>query len=709
MRGKDVRPSLACERLETRDTPSAGALDTAFGSAGKVLDTHLAGPARAVAVQPDGRIIAAGSTRDSAGRSVAAVARYNADGTPDTTFDTDGFRTVSFGTRPGTFAAVSVQADGKLLLAGDDGRLARVVRLNADGSLDTTFDTDGMNQVSLGTSGGTFSAADAVVTAEGKFVVAGTYTPDTSAGTRAALERFNADGTRDTTFGTGGVTLTGAAAGGLTASAMALQADGKIVVAGSQTYGTNYFFALERYTTAGRLDASFDRDGRVTTSFPQNTSAVALQILSTGHIVVAGTGFEVARYTANGALDRTFGSAGKARLNPGGTSRASAVIVESDGKVIVAGNTNQGSNPDNAALVRLHGNGQTDLSFGNRGVLVSDLGGSERVDAVALTAEGRLLTVGASAPNANGTNFALARFNTGYAKAATTTTLTASSTSPTFGQIVTLTARVTAPTGARPSGQIVFKVGDAVLGRANLNASGEAVLNTVGLPGGTHQVTANYAGTAVLAPSASAAVTMTVARARVVVGVAAQVPSAVYGQPVQIGAKVTVMGRPSARVTGSIMFMAGNTFLGTAVIGTDRTARFTLTSLPPGRYAIRAIYTGDTNALPTAAPTTATLTIMKAPTAATLAVTGNLTVSGQPLTLTAQVRAPRSGLLPAGRVTFRDGVTVLGRAQLDATGRASINLPRGLARGNHTLKVTYEGNGGFLAATSPAATLSLTV
>lgn len=706
MRGKDLRPSLACERLETRDTPSAGSLDTAFGSAGKVLDTHLDGPARAVAIQTDGKILAVGSST-SAGRNVAAVARYNADGSADTTFDTDGIRTVSFGTRPGVFTSVIVQSDGKILLAGDDGRLARVVRLNADGTLDTTFDTDGMNQASVSTASGTFNSVDAVLTAEGKLIVAGSHSFDSGA-SRVAMVRFNADGSRDTTFGTNGVTITSASAGGLTAAAMSLQSDGKIIVAGTQTYGTNYFFALQRYTAAGQLDATFDRDGRVTTSFAQNTSAVAMQILSNGRIVVAGTGYEVARYNASGALDTTFGTAGKTRLHPGGTSRAQALAIESDGKVIVAGTTSRGINPGNAALVRFYATGQADASFGDRGVLFTDLGGNDRIEALALTTDGQLIAAGASA-NDDGTNFALARFNTGYVKAATTTTLTAASATSTYGQVATLTAKVTVTGGAKPSGTVTFKIGDAVLGRATLNASGEAVLQTVGLPGGTQQITATYMGTAVQAPSTSAATTVTVARARVTVSVASQVATAVYGQAVQIGAKVTVTGSPNARVTGSVMFLAGNTLLGTAVIGNDKTARFTITSLPPGSYAIRAIYTGDANALPTGAPTTAPLTLTKAPTTSTLTVTGTLTMSGQPLTLTAQVRAPRSAFSPAGRVTFRDGVTILGTAQLDATGRATLSLPRGLAQGSHTLTVTYAGNGGFLQSISPGATLSLTV
>ncbi|MFO0811302.1 MAG: hypothetical protein U0746_21950 [Gemmataceae bacterium] len=175
---RDQRSSLACERLESRDTPSAGSLDTVFGSAGKVLDTHLDGPTKAMVVQADGKIITAGYTKDAAGKNLAAVARYNADGTPDTEFDTDGIQTVSFSSRPGGFTSVVVQSDGKIVLAGDDGMLARVVRLNADGSLDTTFDGDGMNQAALSGSTGTFVAADAAVTSDGKIVVAGTFTAE---------------------------------------------------------------------------------------------------------------------------------------------------------------------------------------------------------------------------------------------------------------------------------------------------------------------------------------------------------------------------------------------------------------------------------------------------------------------------------------------------------------------------------------------------
>ncbi|MFO0811303.1 MAG: Ig-like domain repeat protein, partial [Gemmataceae bacterium] len=486
---------------------------------------------------------------------------------------------------------------------------------------------------------------------------------------------------------------------------MVLQADGKILVGGSQTYGSQYFFALERYTADGTLDTTFDKDGRVTTTLDHNASVVALQILDGGKILVAGNGYEVARYNNAGSLDTTFGTSGIARLTPGGSSRSSSLAVQADGKIVVAGTTNQGANPNNAAFVRFTATGQTDISFGDRGKLVSDLGGADAVEAVVPLDSDRLLAAGSSAPDSEGTHSVLAKFNTGYAKKTTTTALTAGATTSTYGQAVTLTATVTADGDTTPTGNVIFKIGDTQLTTVKLNDKGVAVLKTIALPAGTQKVTATYVGTSVLATSTSSAATVAVARAQVNVVTATVPATAVYGQAVTLGARVTAKSSVSAKLTGTVLFMDGSKAIGTAALGQGGLAQFVVANLTPGTHTIRAIFGGDGNSIPTASPSPVALTITKAATSVALGVTGDLTVSGQALSLVAQVRAPKSTLSPAGRITFRDGAKVLATVQLDATGKATVALPKGLAKGSHSLTATYEGNGGYLVSTSPAATV----
>jgi uncharacterized delta-60 repeat protein len=161
-------------------------------------------------------------------------------------------------------------------------------------------------------------------------------------------QAFGAPGDLDPTFGNGGKVTTAIGSGNDRGSSVALQSDGKIVVAGYSDNGSNYDFALMRYTVAGALDAGFGDGGKVTTSISSSYDfghSVAVQ--SDGKIVVAGysggiypanADFALARYTAAGALDTSFGSGGKV-ITPIGSAydEGRSVAVQSDGKIVVAG------------------------------------------------------------------------------------------------------------------------------------------------------------------------------------------------------------------------------------------------------------------------------------------------------------------------------------------------------------------------------------
>ncbi|MEE9294854.1 MAG: delta-60 repeat domain-containing protein, partial [Phycisphaerae bacterium] len=249
----------------------AGTLDPTFGDGGLVT-TDFLGSSRdvgrdVVAIQADGKIVVVGQTSD-AGGSDFAVARYNADGSLDASFDGDGKLTTDFAGAGDIANSVAIQADGKIVVAGrasisgPDFDFA-VARYNADGSLDTSFDGDG--KLTTDFAGSTDLALSVAIQADGKIVVAGQAS---TFGTGSfAVARYNADGTLDAGFDGDGKLTTDFAGRGEVAKSVAIQADGKIVAAGETFTDTGFVFALARYNADGSLDASFDGDGKLTTDF----------------------------------------------------------------------------------------------------------------------------------------------------------------------------------------------------------------------------------------------------------------------------------------------------------------------------------------------------------------------------------------------------------------------------------------------------------
>jgi uncharacterized delta-60 repeat protein len=232
-----------------------------------------------------------------------------------------------------------------------------LVRYNTNGTLDTTFDSDGKVTTAIGS--GTDVAYSVALQSDGKIVVAG-YSNNGS-NFDFALVRYNTDGSLDTSFDSDGKVTTEVGSGNDGGESVAIQSDGKIVVAGYSYIGSNNDFALARYNTDGTLDTSFDSDGKVTTAIGVSVNyAKSVAIQSDGKIVAAGynTGsnndLALARYNTDGTLDTSFDSDGKVTTAIGSNDRAYSVAIQSDGKIVAAGNSNNGSNED-FALVRYAG------------------------------------------------------------------------------------------------------------------------------------------------------------------------------------------------------------------------------------------------------------------------------------------------------------------------------------------------------------------
>ncbi|WP_405883438.1 calcium-binding protein [Streptomyces sp. NBC_01384] len=311
-----------------------GSLDTSFGSGGEVVTDFSGGEdgAAGAALQPDGKIVVVGTSEiPDNGCCWFTVARYNANGTLDTGFGDGGWVRTDFG-HDGSSAgeAVAVQPDGRIVAAGESGGEFAVARYDTDGHLDTTF--GGTGKVLTAFAEGAIGN-DMALQPDGRIVVAG-YTGSTRMD--FALARYNTDGSLDTGFGTGGRVSTDFGDYDF-ANGVAVQSDGRIVAAGS----TDADFALARYNANGSLDAGFGTGGRVTTDFggtAEQAHDVALQ--PDGRIVAAGVragDFVVDRYNADGTLDTGFGTGGRTVTDFGGYEEASSVAVQADGRTVAFG------------------------------------------------------------------------------------------------------------------------------------------------------------------------------------------------------------------------------------------------------------------------------------------------------------------------------------------------------------------------------------
>ena len=392
-----------------------GELDSSFGSGGKSL-ANFGGAdfGWAVALQPDGRIVVAGSS-DVNGTGDFAVARLlNPQGTFDTSFGGGTGRSLAHFGGNDSGSAVAFQPDGRIVVAGSstangspDFAVARL--LNPQGTFDTSF--GGGTGRSLAGFGGVDVGEAVALQPDGRIVVAG-WSSANGLPDFAVARLLNPQGDFDTSFGGG----TGRSLGNFGAhdfgEAMALQPDGRIVVAGSSNAsGTNDFAVARLLNPQGTFDGSFGGGtGRSLANFGGSDHGEAVALQPDGRIVVAGdsnvsgtTDFAVARLLAGGGLDNSFAGDGKSAVDFGGAAVAEEMVLQPDGKIIVAGRSG-----DNFVVARLQPNGLLDSTFGNAGKSVVDFGGSDRGEAVALQPDGRVVVAGSS--DASGTfDFAVAR------------------------------------------------------------------------------------------------------------------------------------------------------------------------------------------------------------------------------------------------------------------------------------------------------------
>jgi uncharacterized delta-60 repeat protein len=373
---------------------AAGDFDPTFGTAGATTaDPGGGDTGHSVAIQSDGKIVVAGTTRATANSTSDdfAVVRFNADGSLDTSFGTDGIVTTDFAGFGDSGADLVIQTDGKIVVGGTSNSDFALARYNTNGTLDTGFGTNGK----VVTDGNGGSGVAVALQADGKIVLLGRNFVSSY---EVWLGRYLTDGTLDTSFGTNGEVITDFGSDD-TPGDLAIQSNGQIVVTGYSHNTKNLI--VGRYNTDGALDARFGTGGKVYTDFLGGTSfGNSIAIQSDSKVVVAGYGapdigvpipdFAVARYLADGSLDTGFGTGGKLTTDLGGNDQARAIEVQSDGKLVVAGFSN-----NLLAVARYNADGSLDTSFSSDGIVITTLDGSFAPrHTLAIQTDGKLVVAG---------------------------------------------------------------------------------------------------------------------------------------------------------------------------------------------------------------------------------------------------------------------------------------------------------------------------
>lgn len=277
-----------------------GSLDNTFGTAGKVtklfgtLPRLLASGANSVAIQADGKIVIGGFKQPIPYVKDFLLLRYHSNGLIDSSFGTDGVVTTNFGAAFAHAYKVLIQKDGKIIAVGTSNDEVAIARYNNDGSLDNSFDGDGKQTTSEGIN--SFTATSAVLQKDGKIVVVG----DIGYPSKMLAIRYHTNGSLDSSFSTDGIQTVDYGIINPRANAVAVQEDGKILISGQHNnYGT-YEFVVVRLRSDGNLDISFDKDGIVTTAFDTNDCSIYTMALQKDNKIIVGgfsnSHFALARY-----------------------------------------------------------------------------------------------------------------------------------------------------------------------------------------------------------------------------------------------------------------------------------------------------------------------------------------------------------------------------------------------------------------------------
>jgi uncharacterized delta-60 repeat protein len=334
--------------------------DTGFGNGdGSNYDVY------SIVVQGDGKMIIGGLFTNYNGFVINRIARLNADGSLDTTFN------IGLGAAGGisttTINSIVLQGDGKVLIGGNFGTydgipISNIARLNTDGSLDTTFNPGYIDG----------SISSIAVQGDGKILIGGSFSTYNDI-TRYSIARLNADGSLDSAFNPGGNI-----GGGTSVGSIAIQSDSKILIGGSFTYYYYYYFFGSSKTSLYKNIARFNNDGSIDTTFnPSPIPPPSLHITGTdggiasivslgnGKVIIGGdfTTYNgtargrIAELNADGSLDTTFNT------GSGADSGISSIALHGDGKVLIGGGFTNFNGSFCNRIARLNTDGSLDITF----------------------------------------------------------------------------------------------------------------------------------------------------------------------------------------------------------------------------------------------------------------------------------------------------------------------------------------------------------
>jgi uncharacterized delta-60 repeat protein len=397
-----------------------GTPDSSFSGDGMRLDNFYNNKSDRfydIEIQSDDKIVCSGYLFNGNSAEML-VARYNIDGTFDTTFSSNGWHHISIPDTNELAYAMQIQpSDQKIVLAGYsatyntateeyDASECMVVRLNTDGSLDNSFSGDGISTFVTGEENYIYGCT---LKSDGKILICGSINLDEPNEPDGEHEDFlvaqvNTDGSLDTSFNSTGFVTTGFGTRLDTTNCIVVQADGKILASGYADNGTDIDFALIRLTADGSLDSGFGEAGYHGISIGDGADqALAAANTADGSILLAGKSsvssdyhLSLAKFTPDGLLDTDFGTQGTLTLNiETGTDTINAIGVQTDGNIIVCGTVHNGTD-DDLVLVGLHPNGDLDNSFGgnNTGYYRLSTGSTERGWTMEILSDNRILVAG---------------------------------------------------------------------------------------------------------------------------------------------------------------------------------------------------------------------------------------------------------------------------------------------------------------------------
>ena len=383
-----------------------GDLDKTFGNGGMV-NLGIGGYfdiAQEVDVQKDGKIIVAGYGMESASSFKGlSIARFLSDGSFDYDFGNLGLIQKQTNTLEGELNSIAIQKDDKIVAVGysissaTNNENLTLVRFTINGKLDKSFGESGLivteisNKKEIGES--------IAIQPDGKIITVGTTQHDPNFD--IFLVRYDEYGQLDPYFGLGGIVVTDINSGHDIGKSIAIQNDGKIIVAGFTYSEDNFYMTLLRYDSNGQLDTTFAKGGIAITNIKSSIGKLDLALQKDGKIILVGPSevdnthhFTVVRFNNNGSLDNTFGKNGITKTLIGDFSEAESVALDSYDNIVVAGTT--GSGNESFAVAMYNQNGLLDSDFGLNGIVKLNFNNSsvDRAHSLIIENDGKIIVAG---------------------------------------------------------------------------------------------------------------------------------------------------------------------------------------------------------------------------------------------------------------------------------------------------------------------------